>query len=126
LPLVDSIVGLFLNTLPLAVHLDPRLPLCTWLRSLHQRQSSLPQAELSPLTLVQSFSHIPRGTPLFDSIVVFENYPVDPALLGHAGPLTIDQIQSAEQTNYPLTLVGTPGEMVQLRFLHDPHRIDRG
>ena len=48
-----------------------------WLQRLQAEQVEMRQYEYAPLVEVQSWSEVPRGLPLFESIVVFENYPVD-------------------------------------------------
>ena len=63
-----------------------------------------------------------RGTPLFESIVVFENYPVDEALEQHEGSLRVAELRSAEQTHYPLTLVAKPGAKLQLGVMYARER----
>ncbi len=45
---VESMVGLFINTLPLRAGVDPSARLSTWLRDLQQRQTELPAARAQP------------------------------------------------------------------------------
>jgi non-ribosomal peptide synthetase component F len=50
---------------------------------------------------------VPAGSPLFESLIVFENYPIDPAadpLANRLGDLRIEQGETDEQTDYKLTL----------------------
>jgi non-ribosomal peptide synthetase component F len=67
---------------------------------------------------------VPRGTPLFESLVVVENYPLDAALAARAGRLGIGDVRAFEQTHYPLTLTVVPGDDLLLRVGYDPRRFD--
>ena len=78
LPGVESMVGLFINTLPLRVAVPPDTPLGAVAAAVAgARQVEMRQYEHSPLVEVHNWSDVPRGLPLFESILVFENFPVD-------------------------------------------------
>ncbi|HEX6287623.1 MAG TPA: amino acid adenylation domain-containing protein, partial [Herpetosiphonaceae bacterium] len=121
---VETMVGLFINTLPVRVRVEPHALLVPWLQQLQDRLAALRQHEYSPLAQVQAWSEIQRGLPLFESIVVFENYPVDAALRELSGQITVGQAQAIEQTNYPLTLVVRPGSELRLELHYDGRRFD--
>ncbi|HEY0739193.1 MAG TPA: amino acid adenylation domain-containing protein, partial [Herpetosiphonaceae bacterium] len=120
---IETMVGLFINTLPVRVTIDPQAALHSWLAALQAQQAELRQYEYSPLAQVQSWSAVPRGLPLFESIVVFENYPVVAAARAGSGTdLAIENVKTTEQTNYPLTLVVVPGDVLMLRLSYDRSR----
>src|SRR5262249_14600787 len=73
LPGVESMVGLFINTLPVRVDVDPAQRLGDWLAALQERQAEQRQYEYSPLHRVQAWSGLPAGQRLFDTLFVFEN-----------------------------------------------------
>ncbi len=123
---VGSMVGLFINTLPLRVMLPPQAHVVGWLRGLMRQNAELRQYEYSSLVDVHGCSEIPRSQPLFESIVVFENYPVERALQGLGEDFEIREVVFKEQTHYPLTLVGIPGEALELRLAYDERRFDEG
>ena len=77
LPGVETMIGLFINTLPVRVRIDDEAELLAWLRALQAEQVELREYEYSPLVEVQSWSEVGRGRPLFESLLVFENYPLD-------------------------------------------------
>src|SRR6185295_3273307 len=125
LPGVESMVGLFINTLPLRVPVPADEPLVPWLHRLQDRQSEMRQYEYSPLIDVQGWSEVPRGRALFDSIMVFENYLVE------RGPddsqengLGIGSVRSIEWLGFPLILVAGPGERLLLRVSYESQRFD--
>ncbi|HZI02860.1 MAG TPA: amino acid adenylation domain-containing protein, partial [Archangium sp.] len=81
------------------------------------------QYEHTPLVHIQSASALPRGTPLFESLVVFENYPLDTSVLSSPSLRVVD-VQGFEATNYPLTLSVLPGEALRLRAVYDSPRFE--
>ena len=73
---VEAMVGLFINTLPLRVQDNPTQPLLSWLHALQTRQAEARQYDYTPLVQIQNWSEVPRGHALFESLLVFENYPI--------------------------------------------------
>jgi amino acid adenylation domain-containing protein len=121
---VESMVGLFINTLPLRVSVDAQDSLLPWLRMLQEQQIELRQYEYSPLVQVQGWSEVPRGQALFESLLVFENYPVDASLMQRLRSLSVSNLRKIERTNYPLTLLAVPGAELALQISYDPSRFD--
>ncbi|MCP4263334.1 MAG: amino acid adenylation domain-containing protein [Planctomycetes bacterium] len=70
---IETMIGMFLNTLPVHVKVDTRAPLKNWLKYLHGQQNVLQEHEFSPLNLVQRWSDIPHGTNLFESVIDTNN-----------------------------------------------------
>jgi len=124
LPGVESLVGLLINTLPVRVEIPPNASLLDWLQQLQGQQVEARQYEHTPLVRIQGWSQVPRGIPLFETLLVVENYPLDAALAVGAqrGGLSITDVRALEQTNYPLTAVAEVGEELVLRLSYDPHR----
>jgi hypothetical protein len=117
---VESMIGLFVNTLPMRIRLSADDLLCSWLEEIQQQQVEMRTYEYSPLAEVQQWSDAPRGEPLFENIFAFENYPVT---RNETGPeIVIDR--SFEKTSYPLTIMVSPGTQLILRMLYDDLRID--
>ncbi|HEX8474859.1 MAG TPA: amino acid adenylation domain-containing protein, partial [Pyrinomonadaceae bacterium] len=119
---VETMVGLFINTLPVRVKIDDRESLSAWLKQLQERQVELRQFEYSPLVQVQGWSEVARGVPLFESLLVFENYPVDASFKQQLAQLSIDNVHKIERTNYPLTLLAVPGTELLLHISYDRRR----
>ena len=124
LPGAEMMVGLFINTLPVRVQIDPEQPVRDWLQQLQAQQVEQRRYEYSTLVQIQEWSEAPRGVPLFESILVFENYPVDPAMASQQGSLRIVDLHSIERTNYPLTLVSGSGQSLLLKISYDTARFD--
>ncbi|MDP9122406.1 MAG: condensation domain-containing protein, partial [Acidobacteriota bacterium] len=123
LPGVESMIGLFINTLPVRVTVEPGAELTGWLRRLQERHASARRFEHTPLVDIQGWSDVPRGLPLFESLLVFENFPVDSSSEAvRSDGLRVGDLKSIEITNYPLTLQVIPRGLVLLRLSYDSGR----
>ncbi|MEW6737369.1 MAG: condensation domain-containing protein, partial [Acidobacteriota bacterium] len=120
----ETIIGLFINTLPIRIQIYDRQPLLSWLIELRHKQVEIGQYEFSPLIDVQEWSELPRGCPLFKSILVFENYPMDISLQYRNNQIKIDDVISYERTNYPITFAAFPGERLLLKLGFDRAHFD--
>ena len=116
---IESMVGLFINTLPVRVRIDEEMKLDEWLRQLQAQQAEMRQFEYSSLVEVQGWSEVPRGVPLFESLLAFENYPVDAALREPNLALQISNFTNVERSSYPLSLVAAPGRELSLKLIYD-------
>ncbi|MFP5287041.1 MAG: amino acid adenylation domain-containing protein, partial [Thermoanaerobaculia bacterium] len=119
LPGIESAIGLFINTLPVRVGAEPGAPAGAWLRALQERQVRQRELEWSPLQEVQRWSWVPPGEPLFHSLVVVENYPLDRSLGERLTGLEVHDFITSERTNYPLTLTVTVGEEIGVELSAD-------
>ena len=122
LPGVETMVGLLINTLPVRVRIDEEAELLAWLKDLQAEQVELREYEYSPLVEVQGWSEVGRSRPLFESLLVFENYPLDAAALEENLSLHLEDVRSFDRTNYPLTVVAIPAEELFLQALYDRRR----
>ncbi|MEG3918364.1 amino acid adenylation domain-containing protein [Microcoleus sp. T3_A4] len=121
---VESMVGMFVNTQPARVKIRQKDSLLSWLKQLQDRQIEARQYEYSPLVEVQRWSEVSRGLPLFDSLVVFENYPLESSLQKRVKNLEIESVLSFEKTNYALTLTVVPGEELALKIGYNSNRFE--
>jgi amino acid adenylation domain-containing protein len=128
LPGIDGIVGLFINALPVRVRLDGREGLVPWLQGLQRAQGAALEHQYSALADLQSWSGLPPGRPLFESLVVFENVPTT-ALDGNGPAAGVDaglasgNSSYVSRTNYPLVLVAEPGVRLSFRAIFDRRRL---
>jgi len=125
---VEEMVGIFMNTLPVRVRLAPEMPVADWLWRLQKEQSETRQYEYSPLSRVQGWSEVKRGSPLFQSNVVFENFPVttsssSAAKQAEAGGVDIRYLIFVKES-YPLTLAADPGSQLLLEIKYDTSLFD--
>jgi amino acid adenylation domain-containing protein len=119
---VESIIGLFLNTLPVRVRVTPGADLAVWLKALQQQQAEARRYEFTPLVDIQRWSGIARGQVLFESVVIFQNIPINVPLSQPGGRLKVAASRSIERNNYALTLVAEPGPRLRLKLVYDSRR----
>nr|WP_035390995.1 non-ribosomal peptide synthetase [Bacillus sp. UNC125MFCrub1.1] len=117
LPGVEKMVGLFINTLPARVQVSGETKVVDWLKDLQVKDSKRRQYEYTSLTDIQGWSKIPRGISMFNTLYVFENYPIQETEINH--DLKILNMKGAEQNNYPLSLVVIPGAQLSLKLMYD-------
>ncbi|MGW2052262.1 amino acid adenylation domain-containing protein, partial [Streptomyces sp. NPDC001858] len=119
IPGVESMVGLFINTVPVRVRLTPGESLRGALARLQEEQSRLLAHQHLKLTDIHALT--PAGE-LFDTVVVFENYPVEEKAFDQAATSTLDltHTETHDATHYPLSLMVMPGRALHLRLDYRP------
>ncbi|MFC0531313.1 amino acid adenylation domain-containing protein [Phytohabitans kaempferiae] len=113
-PGAGQIIGLLVNTIPARVRLRPRDTLAEVLREVQRDQARLIDHQHVRLAELQS-GH--GGGELFDTYAVFENYPLDGAVLDELGRLAglrVVEVGSTEASHYPLGVIATPGARLRL------------
>ncbi|MEV7771732.1 amino acid adenylation domain-containing protein [Kitasatospora sp. NPDC086791] len=120
---VADMIGLFINTLPVRVEVDPGAELVDWLRRLQDDQAQARQYEQVPLTRLKQWVPPQADAELFDSVVIFENYPVDDRLAADFG-LELVGIKARSGTNFPLNLVAYAEGRLSLLLHYDPGCFD--
>ncbi|MCI0495000.1 condensation domain-containing protein, partial [candidate division KSB1 bacterium] len=124
LPGAESMLGLFINTLPVRAKIAPDKSLLSWLKEFQTQLTELRQFEYSSLVQIQGWSEVPRDLPLFNSILVFENYPVSESMSEKEGSFKISDFEFFSRTNYPLTVVASPGKQIGLEIAYEKKRYD--
>ena len=120
---VETIVGVFVNALPLRVQIDRAASVIDCARSVQRRQIEMREYEHTPLLQIQGWSEIPRGRAMFEHILDVGNYPVDS--IGNtlressSGFRTTANPAVAERTNYPLVATVFPGPEIRLQIVYD-------
>src|SRR2546421_2123144 len=124
---VESLVGLCINTVPVRIALPGQEPVAAWLRQLHEQLAMLQHYSYYPLRQIQSLSELGAGQSLFQSILAFENYPIEQTLeqLQHSG-LHLRSIEAQERTNYPLSATILPGEQLGLELGYQEQALEAG
>ena len=116
LPNAGNMLGLFINTLPVIQTLEPAQRLNDWLSGLQAYNLDLREHAHAPLADIQRWSG-QGGQPLFDSIIVFENYPIDQRLEQAQGGLRFGASASHDVTNFPMDLAVHLGEELSIEYL---------
>ncbi|KUM73488.1 non-ribosomal peptide synthetase [Streptomyces curacoi] len=124
-PGIETMVGLFINTLPVRVRLRPEEPLADLLGRLQSERSALLGHQHLGLADIQRAA---GHAVLFDTLLVFESYPIDDDGIAHAlgsdGP-RMTGVSVRDATHYPLTLTALPGTRLTLTFSHQPRALDQ-
>ncbi len=107
---IDGIVGMFINALPVRLRIDPERRLGDWLKELQIQQIDQREYEYVPFEQIQAWSEIEHGTRVFETLLVFENYPVSG--LEGSGELGFEIRESVltEANNHAMTLFGSPNK----------------
>ncbi|MDF5988496.1 condensation domain-containing protein [Pseudomonas aeruginosa] len=117
LPGIEAQIGLFINTLPVIAAPQPQQSVADYLQGMQALNLALREHEHTPLYDIQRWAGH-GGEALFDSILVFENFPVAEALRQAPADLEFSTPSNHEQTNYPLTLGVTLGERLSLQYVY--------
>lgn len=123
---VESMVGLFINTLPLRLSLQPELPFATWLDEVQRRHVNARDHGYCSEGQIHRWSPMKASEALYESILVFENYPVDAG--GVSTPtLRLDLGEASFKgafTKYALTVLAIEGRALRLRLVYDRLRLE--
>ncbi|EAQ35218.1 probable non-ribosomal peptide synthetase [Nitrobacter sp. Nb-311A] len=125
LPGAEETVGLFINTLPIVDAPSPQTQVGDWLRRLQEQNLVLREHGWTPLYEIQRFAGR-GGQTLFDSILVFENYPIEEDLLqaGESGP-RLGRVDHVTPTNFALAVAVFAGnDRLNLEFNYDRAQFD--
>lgn len=116
-------IGLFINTLPVRIKIDSTQIVLDWLLQAQQNLLQCERFGYYPLTDIKDCSELQSGSPLFDSIMVIENYPVSNKMEDQMD-ISVGSFDSFEQTNYPITIVIVPGDQFVVKAIYDPMLIE--
>jgi amino acid adenylation domain-containing protein/thioester reductase-like protein len=121
----EDMIGLFINTLPIRVNLTEGITFSELLAQVQTFATALREYEYSFLSDVKACSSIAKSQNLFDSIVVFENYPIDSVVAG-SSRFGLSDIQTSEMTNFPLTMIVSPDERIRIDLHYHTALFDGG
>ena len=134
-PGVEAMVGMFINTLPLRLAFPPKQPFPAWLAEVQARASELQQHGHMSLSDVAALAGARRKASLFDTIVVFENYPMrgvadgmrdvgfEVGVCRPEGPIDENVSTTERRNNFPLTLVVSPGDRFDVILSYHRDRV---
>ncbi|MEU0134999.1 amino acid adenylation domain-containing protein [Streptomyces sp. NPDC006296] len=126
IPGIESMVGLFINTVPVRLRPAPGESLAALLTRLQDEQARLLDSQYVGLTEIAGVTDLPE---LFDTLAVFENYPMDAEALRTAQQalpgLAVTGFSGSDAAHYPLTLTVAPGDTLKITFGHRPAALDR-
>ncbi|QNH16238.1 D-alanine--D-alanyl carrier protein ligase [Xanthomonas sp. SS] len=127
-PGVEEMIGLFINTIPVKVGFGPGQTIGDALAALHADFQSGSEYGYLSLPEIRRQSRVKQGVQLFDSLLVFENYPLD-AVTGDAAAsadaqLQIEEPGNSEATTFKLTLVAAHTRTLRVKFGYRAERFN--
>ncbi|ORB13007.1 non-ribosomal peptide synthetase, partial [Mycolicibacterium moriokaense] len=118
----DSAVGLLINTVPVRARAAVDATIADLIDQLqHNRNDIVEHEHLGLRDIHQAAGH----DQLFDTLFVFENYPVDTGALISASGLAVTDVVAHESTHYPLSVAVSPGPELGVRIEFDSGVFDR-
>ncbi|MEV6598120.1 amino acid adenylation domain-containing protein [Actinoplanes sp. NPDC051346] len=122
LPGIERTIGMFANTVPVRVRLDPALTVVQALTEIQREQSATLAHRHLGLAEVQRAVGV---TGLFDTVLAFQNYPLDATAVDRSLPgLTLRRMEVRNATEYPLQLTVVPGRELELEVRYRPDALD--
>ncbi|MFI5511733.1 non-ribosomal peptide synthase/polyketide synthase [Mycobacterium sp. NPDC051804] len=119
----DTMVGLLINTVPVRANITPTTTTADLLEQLQHAYSRTLEHQHLALTEIHRLAGQDK---LFDTLFVFENYPLDTAALSDVNGLAITEVATREYNHYPLAVVAQPGDELGLRVEFDTDVFDEG
>ena len=115
-------VGLFINTVPVRANITPATTTADLLDQLQgAHNDTLDHQHLA----LNEIHRVTGHDQLFDTLFVYENYPVDTSAMVGADGLAISEFTNRERNHYPLTVEALPGDELSLRVEYDTDVFDR-
>jgi len=110
-PNISLMSGMFVNVQPVRTIIADEVPFSDWFSTYQKRQREASKYEHINMDQIASFINWPSITTMFDSLLIFENYPrLDTA----ENTVKISDYRSGVTSTYPVTMTITPGEEMHL------------
>ena len=123
---IRSMVGLLINTVPMRISVPAAMVLAEWLQQLRSQWVAMRAHEHASLATIRTYSDVPTGDPLFESLLVFENFQLDSTLQRQGGAWAGRSFRLIGTTNYPLVISGHLGPRLLIELTYDSHRVEDG
>ncbi len=111
---VEHRVGMYINTIPLHATVQEDMPWANWLQGIQQDQLAARNYQYVAMNDIQRWINIPGD--LFDTVLVYENYPVSRVLTANQWQLRVDDIRQEGKTNYLLYLIVQAADTITVEF----------
>ncbi|MGQ0715386.1 MAG: MupA/Atu3671 family FMN-dependent luciferase-like monooxygenase [Gemmatimonadaceae bacterium] len=121
-PRADSTLGVFINTLPVRVRLDESRNVLDWLADLREQSVAVRAHEHAALVDVMRWSDVPHGSPLFESIIVYDHELLGTTMRSRGGAWSQRDARLVERTSFPITLYAYGEDALALKLAYDRPR----
>ncbi|GJM33280.1 MAG: non-ribosomal peptide synthetase [Saprospiraceae bacterium] len=115
-------VGLYINVLPLRAQIQEDTPIGDWMRQLQKGHTEAREYQYTALNTIQQWTDI-KGL-FFDSILVFENYPISEVIAEEERQLKIGAVSKARKSNFMLTIQVGLGTELEMEFSFNKDLLD--
>jgi amino acid adenylation domain-containing protein len=123
---IEKMIGLFINTLPVRARLGDKITLGELLQQLHRDNVACDEYSYLGLGEIQGLSELPNGMALFDSLIVYENYPTELGEGQHDSVgFAVEAVGSGDQTNFGLLLNAFDNDQLTLEVSYRLERFSR-
>jgi natural product biosynthesis luciferase-like monooxygenase protein len=125
-PRADSTLGVFINTLPVRARIDGDRSVVEWLSELRTQGLAVRPHEHAALVDVMRWSEVPHGSPLFESLIVYDHELLGTTMRSRGGPWATRDARLVERTSFPITLYASGEDALSLKIAYDrPRFCDR-
>ena len=121
---VESIVGLFVNVLPVRVQINDSETIKNWLQRIQLDQVEMREYEYTPLLQIKSWSELSGAQPVFNVALAFENWLGDLPSNIKTGEIAVSTSDVFHTSDQPLTFFVTAGNELGVTLAYDTDRYD--
>lgn len=123
---LESMLGVFVNFVPVRVRVTQEIGVSDWLRDIMARNVEVREFENTPFPRIKEWSEVPGRQGLFETLLITENYPWEGHFAVDGGLLVIDEFRGDVTTDFPLNLITKPGQKLSLALRYDPRFFESG
>ncbi|MEO9892385.1 condensation domain-containing protein [Aurantibacter sp.] len=120
-PNIEFLTGMLMDVQPVRVIVENGVELSEWLRNIQKQQHKARLFEHGSLDEITSFIDWPEAKPIFDNLLIFENFPQTEST---SKVLEIRNFKSGITSTYPVTLVVIPGDEIKFNFTIEQSIVD--
>ena len=117
---VQSMIGLFINTVPVRVQISPEMSLRQWLKKLNAERLEMLDYEFTSLAQIQRWSEIRHPLPLFETVLILEKFVAEDLTGQVIGGAQFVESYAVEKMPIPLAVTLTPGARLIIQMTYQP------
>lgn len=120
LPNIELMAGLFTNVLPARLSIEADQNFSHWLREVQKKQLKSGAFQHISMDQILSWINWPGHLPLFDTLLVVENFPWEDVGTSH---FRLEDFKGGVTTTYPLSVIVKPGRQLEFQFRYQPNQL---
>jgi len=119
---IERMAGVFIASLPLRAQFDPAQGLVECAKQLQLDAATLRSIDYMPLAEIQSYVDLEPGELLFDTALVFQNYPFPPELREMTNP-SFELLAASESSNFPMMVQIEPTHVLDINCAFNTQQV---